>query len=273
MQTDVDRGELKMLVLFGDSFISESVKANPGNHPESDNIEDICDHPTWFEMLSGDLGTEYKTYGRPGSSFEYSSLKFFEYLTSADYDPNDQIVFVLTSGERSPVIAKDFNPEWAGWAFYKVYPELLDSKGRQLTSKLTASDEHYTKYKQFYRDWILLKNQDLIVAQRYFLLQTLHSLPNKTVSISVGKEESSIEKFFPIHGKFCLGRISVDEFSTGDIWEIVTKNAGRHDRRLNHLDKKNHDVLKDAVYAGLTGGNFSDFNAKSFHKNLFLLDR
>lgn len=271
MQTDVGRGELKMLVLFGDSFISESIKSNPGNHPESDNIEDICDHPTWFKMLSDDLGTEYTTYGRPGSSFEYSSLKFFEYLTSADYDPNDQIVFVLTSGERSPVIAKDFNPEWAGWAFYKVYPELLDSKGRQLTSKLTDSDEHYTKYKQFYRDWILLKNQDLIVAQRYFLLQTLHSLPNKTVSISVGEDEVSIEKFFPNHGKFLLGRISVDEFSTGDIWEIITKTAGRHDHRLNHLDKKNHNVLKDAVYTGLTGGNFSDFNTKSFHKNLFSL--
>ena len=260
-----------MLVLFGDSFISESYEAVPGTHPESDDIEDTCDHPTWFQMLSDDLGTEYKTYGKPGSSFEYSSLKFFEYLTSTDYDPNDQIVFVLTTGERSPVIAKDFRPEWAGWAIYKVYPELLDSNGRELTTKLTDSDEHYTRYKQFYRDWILLKNQDLIVAQRYFLLQTLHSLPNKTVSISVGDEESPLEKFFPNHAKFYLGRISVDEFSNDDIREITTKTAGRHDHRLNHLHEKNHNVLKEAVYAGLTGGNFSDFNAKSFHKKLFSL--
>jgi hypothetical protein len=260
-----------MLVLFGDSFIGESYHTNPENHPTADNTHDTCDHPTWFKMLSDDLGTEYKTYGKPGSSFEYSSLKFFEYLTSTDYNPNDQIVFVLTSGERSPVIAKDFNPEWAGWAIYKAYPELLDTKGRQLTDKLTESDEHYTRYKQFYRDWIMLKNQDLIVAQRYFLLQTLHSLPNKTVSISVGEEESSIEKFFPTHGKFLLGRISIDEFSSGNMWEITVKNAGRHDHRLNHLDEKNHIVLKEAVYAGLTDGNFSDFNTKSFHKNLFSL--
>ena len=260
-----------MLVLFGDSFISESYEAVPGTHPESDDIEYTCDHPTWFQMLSDDLGTEYKTYGKPGSSFEYSSLKFFEYLTSTDYDPNDQIVFVLTTGERSPVIAKDFLPEWAGWAIYKAYPELLDLKSRQLTEKLTGSDEHYTRYKQFYRDWIMLKNQDLIVAQRYFLLQTLHSLPNKTVSISVAQEESSIEKFFPNHGKFWLGRISVNEFSTENIWDIAMKNAGRHDRRLNHLDEKNHHVLRNAVYAGLTDGNFSDFNTKSFHKNLFTL--
>jgi hypothetical protein len=266
-----------MLVLFGDSFISESIEANPGihgfenpgTHPDVDNIEDACEHPTWFQMLSDDLGIEYKTYGKPGSSFEYSSLKFFEYLTSTDYNPNDQIVFVLTGAARSPVIAKDFRPEWAGWAIYKAFPELLDSKGRELTAKLTDSDEHYTRYKQFYRDWLLLKNQDLIVAQRYFLLQTLHSLPNKTVSISVGEDEVNIEKFFPTHGKFVLGRISIDEFSTGNMWEITTKNAGRYDHRLNHLNEINHRVLKDAVYAGLTDGNFSDFTTSSFHKNLF----
>ena len=258
-----------MLVLFGDSFISEPHQTNSHPLPVADNIGDWHDHPTWFKMLSDDLRTEYKTYGKHGSSFEYSSLKFFEYLSSADYDPNDQIVFVLTTTERSPVIAKDFLPEWACQASHKAYPELLDSKGRQRTEKLTASDEHYTKYKQFYRDWFLLKNQDLILAQRYFLLQTLHSLPNKTVSISVSDAEYSIEKFFPNHGKFRLGQISIEEFSGGNVRKASTKYAGLYDYRLNHLTKVNQQVLRNAVYSCLTEGNFSNFDQQSFYKNLF----
>jgi hypothetical protein len=261
-----------MLVLFGDSFISESYHKNTDTHPDAGNNEDACDHPTWFKMLSDDLGTEYKTYGRPGSSFEYSTLKFFEYLTSTDYDPTDQIVFAITTSERSPVITKEFLPEWAYLASYKAYPEHLDPISRQRTDKLTKSDEHYTRYKQFYRDWYLLKNQDLIVAQRYFLLQTLHSLPNKTVSISVSGAESSIAKFFPKHAKFSLGQISTEEFSDDDTLKTAKKCAGSYDHRLNHLDEKNHHVLRDAVYAGLTDNNFSDFNAKSFHKNLFSVE-
>jgi hypothetical protein len=256
-----------MLVLFGDSFISESsyIKMSPA---DSEKYPRASEHSTWFEMLSDDLGTEYKTYGKPGTSFEYSTLKFFEYLTSADYDPNDQIVFVLTTSERSPVIAKEFLPEWAYLANYKAYPEHLDKRSRQQMDKLTNADEHYTKFKQFYRDWYVLKNQDLIVAQRYFLLQALHGLPNKTVSISVSPAESSIAKFFPNHGKFCLWQASTEEISDGDIWEM-SKKQGPYDHRLNHLHEKNHHVLRDAVYAGLTGDNFSDFNATSFHKNLF----
>jgi len=253
-----------MLVLFGDSFISEPLMS------DSKKYHETVDHPTWFKMLSDELGTKYKTYGESGSSFEYSTLKFFEYLTSRDYDPNDQIVFVLTTSERSPVIASEFLPEWAYLANYKAYPEHLDSISRQKIDKITEADEHYTRYKQFYRDWFLLKNQDLIVAQRYFLLQTLHSLPNKTASISVGGAESSIAKFFPGHAKFSLMQISKEEISDGDIWDVV-KKLGERDYRLNHLCEKNHNVLKDAVYAGLTDGNFSEFNAQSFHKNLFSL--
>ena len=251
-----------MLVLFGDSFISEPLT------PDSKKYRETANHPTWFKMLSDDLGVEYKTYGETGSSFEYSTLKFFEYLTSKDYDPNDQIVFVLTTSERSPVIANDFLPEWAYLANYKAYPEHLDSTSRQKIDKITEADEHYTKFKQFYRDWFLLKNQDLLVAQRYFLLQTLHGLPNKTTSISVGGAESSIAKFFPKHSNFSLSQISKEEISDGDIWEII-KKLGEHDNRLNHLNEKNHHVLRDAVYSCLTGGDFSDFNAQSFHKKIF----
>jgi hypothetical protein len=265
-----------MLVLFGGSFVCEPYDTNPELHPVadivSDNIEDYdSDHLSWFKMLSDDLGTEYKTYGKPGISFEHSMLEFFEYLTSADYDSNDQIVFTLTASDRSPVISKEFRPEWAYLASYKIHPEQLNSTSRQLTGKLTSADEHYKRFNQFYKDWFLLKNQDLIVAQRYFLLQTLHSLPNKTVSISVGIAESSIAKFFPKHAKFNLGEISIEEICAGDLQDIVRKNAGRYDHRLNHLHEINHHVLKDIVYAGLTDDNFSNFNSKSFHKNIVSL--
>jgi hypothetical protein len=246
-----------MLVLFGDSFTSEP---DLSEHPST--------HATWFKMLADDLGIEYKTYGESGSSFEHSTLKFFEYLTSDNYDPNDQIVFVLTDGNRSPIIAKDFAPKWAALTQPKVFSPYLDAKSRQQISKLTDSDEHYTRFKNFYKDWFLLKNEDLILAQRYMLLQTLHSLPNKTVSISLGESEATIAKHFTKHAKFSLWQISTDEISDGGMWDYVKKH-GPHDLRLNHLHEKNHYVLKDAVYSYLNDENFSDFNAESFHKNLF----
>jgi hypothetical protein len=219
-------------------------------------------------MLSDDLGTEYKTYGEIGSSFEYSTLKFYEYLTSKEYNPNDYIVFVLTTDERSPVVAKDFLPGWAYLANYKVFPEHLDEPKRQHIDSLTDSDDHYNKYKNFYRDWFSIKNKDLILAQRYMLLQALHNLPNKTVSISVSNSETSMANHLPNHAQFSLLQISNDEIIDDDLWGIV-RAKGSYDRRLNHMQEKNHCVLRDAVYAGLTGGNFSDFNAQSFHKNLF----
>jgi len=247
-----------MLVLFGDSFISE---------PDSLADPKTSNHSTWFKLLADDLGIEYKTYGESGSSFEYSTLKFFEYLTGDSYDPNDQIIFVLTADNRSPIVAEEFVPKWAALTHSKVFSDRYDAESRQQLAKLTDSDEHYTRFKNFYKDWFLLKNQDLILAQRYMLLQTLHSLPNKTVSISVNDSEASVAKHFPKHATFSLWQISTDEISDGGIWEYVKKH-GPHDLRLNHLHEKNHYALKDAVYSYLTD-DCSDFSTQTFHKNLF----
>jgi hypothetical protein len=245
-----------MLILFGDSFASES------------KCPKTSSHSSWFKMLADDLGIEYKTYGESGYSFEYSTLKFFEYLTGDAYDPNDYIVFVLTAASRSPIITKDFVPNWAALAYHKVWPEFIDAGIQQQIDKLTDSDEHYTRFRQFYRDWFLLQNQDLISAQRYMLLNTLHSLPNKTVSISIDLDnEASIAKNFPKHAEFSLLQISSDEIIDGDIWDYIRKYG--EDNRLNHLHEKNHYVLKDAVYSCLTDDNFSGFNAQSFYKKLF----
>jgi hypothetical protein len=254
-----------MLVLFGDSYVSEP---KPPSEPKSPEYPKSANHSPWFKMLADDLGIEYKTYGESGSSFEYSTLKFFEYLTGNDYNPSDYIVFVLTRNDRSPVVAREFPPKWAALTSQKIYPEYLDAGLRQQINKLTDSDEHYTRFKQFYRDWYLLQNQDLILAQRYMLLRTLHNLPNKTVSISVDYSEASIATHFPKHANFSLLHVNNDEISDGGIREYARK-YGTEDFRLNHLHEKNHHVLKDALYACLTDDNFSDFNGSSFHKNLF----
>jgi hypothetical protein len=246
-----------MLVLFGDSFTAEW-PSDPKN----------ATHSTWFKMLADRLGIEYKTYGERGTSFEYSTLKFFEYLTGDDYDPNDQIIFVLTDSYRSPVVAEEFVPMWAAFTFSKVFPEYFEAAPRQMIANLSESNEHYNRFKNFYKDWFLLKNQDLISAQRYMLLHTLHSLPNNTVSISVDVDEASIAKHFPKHANFSLIEVSGNEFSDGTLWDFITK-YGPDDFRLNHLHEKNHHVLTDAVYAYLTDDNFLDFSTSSFHKNLF----
>jgi hypothetical protein len=240
-----------MLIVFGDSFASDWEG----------------EYPSWFKLLATELQTEFKTYGVVGSSFEYSSLKFFEYLTSPEYDPTDQIIFVLTTAYRSPVISSDFSPQWAALLNAKVFNNQLDKESQTQVAKLTDSDEHYRRFSAFYKDWILLQNMDLILAQRYMLLNTLHNLPNNTASISVGDTEHSIAKKFKNHATMSLLEVSTNEIVDGDAWNYI-KKYGPHDHRTNHLSEQNHHVLKNIMYSCLTDGDCSRFSVDSFQKNL-----
>lgn len=243
-----------MLVLFGDSFASEWHEG---------------DHDTWFKMLADELGTNYKTYGVHGSSFEYSTLKFFEYLNSEDYSPEDQIVFVLTSTVRSPVIADDFVPRWAALTYGKVFYEEQTEKFKKQLDKITEPDQHFNRFKNFYKDWFILQNDDLLLAQRYMLLSALHNLPNKTVSISGWDIETPIAKQFPNHINCLLWEASNNEIVNGTIWDFMAKHG--RDFRMNHFEKENHSILKDAVHSYLNE-NPLEFNVDSFKKDIFTLD-
>jgi hypothetical protein len=243
-----------MLVLFGDSFASEWHEG---------------DHTPWFKMLAEELGTTYKTYGVHGSSFEYSTLKFFEYLNSDEYSPDDHIVFVCTSTIRSPVIAEDFVPRWAALAYGKVFRDEQSEKYRNQLDKIKEPDEHFNRFKNFYKDWFLLQNDDLILAQRFMLLSTLHSLPNKTVSISGWDTETPIAKSFDKHINCLLWEASNNEIADGSIWDFMGKHG--RDFRMNHFEEQNHHVLKDATYSYLTG-NPVEITVDSFQKNIFTLN-
>lgn len=243
-----------MLVLFGDSFASEWHEG---------------EHDTWFKMLADDLGTTYKTYGEHGSSFEYSTLKFYEYLISDEYNPEDQLVFVLTSTVRSPVINKDFLPRWAALTYGKVFYEDQSPKFQKQLDRITEPDDHFNRFKNFYKDWFLLQNDELILAQRYMLLSTLHSLPNKTVSISGWETETSVAHKFENHINCLLWQASNNEISDGTIWDFIAKHG--RDFRMNHFNQQNHYILKDAVYSYLTGHPIS-FDVDSFQKNVFKLN-
>lgn len=242
-----------MLVLFGDSFVSEW-----------DNGE----HDSWFAMLAKELKTTYKTYGVLGSSFEYSTLKFFEYLQSDEYNPDDYIVFVLTATVRSPIISEDFEPRWAALTYGKVFYEDQSAIFKKRLDKITETDEHFNRFKNFYRDWFILQNNDLILAQRYMLISALHSLPNKTVSISGWDTETPIANKFVNHINCLLWQASDKEIADGTVWDLLVKYG--LDFRMNHFKQQNHYVLKDAVYSYLTG-NPIKIDDDSFHKNILTL--
>jgi len=244
-----------MLVLFGDSFVSEWHEGN---------------HTPWFKMLADELGTTYKTYGVHGSSFEYSTLKFFEYLNSDEYSPDDQIVFVLTSTVRSPVVAEDFNPRWAAITYAKVFYDQQSATYKKQLDKITDPDEHFDRFRSFYKDWFLLQNDDLILAQRYMLLAALHALPNKTVSISGWETETPVSHHFADHINCLLWVASDNEVEDGSIWDFIATHG--RDFRMNHLHEDNHYILKDAVYSQMnTGAN--DLTVDSFNKNLYRLKK
>ena len=242
-----------MLVLFGDSFASDWHEG---------------EHTPWFELLAQDLNTTHKTYGVHGSSFEYSTLKFFEYINSDEYSPDDYIVFILTSTVRSPVVADDFVPRWAALTYPKVFYDQQNAGYKKQLDKITEPDEHFNRFKNFYKDWFLLQNDNLILAQRYMLLAALHALPNRTVSLSGWDTETSISHKFDNHLNCLLWQASDNEIVDGSVWDFMTKHG--RDFRKNHLHESNHTILKDAVYSQLVHGK-SDLTLDSFNKNIYTL--
>lgn len=239
-----------MLVLFGDSFAS---------------VVPDGDYQTWFEMLADKLGVAYKSYAIRGSSFEYSTLKFYEYLQS-DWSPDDIIIFVLTSANRSPVVSSDFDPSWAALTTGKVFYDTLSARDKKLIDALSESNEHYTQYKQYYRDWVILQNDDLVLAQRFMLLKCLHSLSNKTISISGWEIERKIPTHFENHINGSLSEVAANEITTRKILDLVEKYG--KDFRRNHLHESNHCILSDLIYKKLIGEEV-EFSTELFHKNLY----
>lgn len=243
-----------MLVLFGDSFASV--------HPTGPN-------KTWFELLAEKLGINYKSYAVDGSSFEYSTLKFYEYLQT-DWSPDDIIIFILTSITRSPVIKDDFNPSCAAamglLASGITLPDTRSFRDPHVLDVKEKSHRHFVKYKHYYTEWLNLQNEDLILAQRFMLLKCLHSLSNKTLSISGWEFERKISDNFADHINASLSSISLDEIKNGNILDFVNKHG--RDFRRNHLHEHNHHVLSDLIYKKLTGEDI-EFSTELFHKNVY----
>lgn len=239
-----------MLILFGDSFASDLP---------------ISEHKTWFEMLAEQLGVEYKSYAVNGSSFEYSTLKLYEYLQS-DWSPDDIIIFVLTSTNRSPVVSEDFDPGWGALTMGKVFYDTFSSRDKHLLDVRPESTEHFTRHKQYYKDWFELQNDDLILAQRFMLLKCLHSLSNRTISISGWDFERKIADQFQDHINGELHQIAANEIRNGDILDFIEKHGV--DFRRNHMHESNHQVFASLLYQKLSGENI-DFTTEKFHKNLY----
>lgn len=239
-----------MLVLFGDSFVSEW---------------DSSDHPSWFDLLAKELNTTYKTYGTRGSSFEYSTLMFYQYLMN-DYDSEDVIVFVLTSPNRSPVVTDEFDPSWAAQAYGKVFYKEQNSRDKKIIDGLSDSSEHYNRYRTYYKDWFMLQSNDLILAQRYVLLTALHSLSNKTVSLSGWDTELPISNKFNNHLSASLWQAAENQITDGHFVDLLSKHG--RDFRQNHFHEENHIILKNGVYSCLTDGD-TTLTVDSFAKNLY----
>ena len=84
------------LVLFGDSFCAE-YEATQGKD-------------TWWKDVAKTLGLGINNYGVRGTSLNYSTVKYYEYLQNS-YSADDIIIFVVTSSGRSPLVHPDFLPE------------------------------------------------------------------------------------------------------------------------------------------------------------------
>lgn len=202
------------LIVFGDSFVSHERKKD-------------FSFPFWTEQLAEKLDVSLVVHGKGGTNLNWSLLNYHNYIKN-DYNEEDIILFVVTSGSRLPYVHPDFNTLNA-----------FNWQTQEDQELLTAG-----------RMWVKFYNEEIHQAHTYLLRQALENLPNTTMMLSGFRDSTENNRdSFSIHvGGAPLIEISLNEIS------LVGKERDRNrvDPRANHFHELNHRILADDLYSMLT---------------------
>lgn len=253
---------MKKLVVFGDSF------ANYSKGPASGDI--TC---SWTSDLAERLGIPLLMYGIAGSSLSYSLHMFFEYYASAEFDPEDYIIF-LTSEPVSRSYTKTM-----------THPSLGVAPGALNNPYYTKAEQRWIKNNIKSLVWYQMScanqglNFDLVQVFSTLKVWSETHLTNKLLIIRVfgiyaddhidalNNVIKPTDNFFPIISREnSLFKISIDEFASEDLFNDC---IGGNDPRMNHFSKVNREILIKLVFEIFKTNSVDTFSSSHFIKNIY----
>jgi hypothetical protein len=217
------------LVLFGDSY----------------SIEYEYDEHCWYNKLSQLLlipKDKILNFAKKGSSFEYSTLKLFDYLHSDAYSKKDLICFVPTAFGRNPIVGTSIDPESA--FFLKEF-----LAGRY--DKKIRFHAHYYEHKEFYQTLFNFASEELFQSQMFNVAMTLKLLPNMTLMIPAFNNYFAGNKHLVNTDNFLLVdlelfKIDRDEIDSAEYYDLRYFFKG--DPRYCHMTKTNNLILANQLH-------------------------
>ena len=226
------------LVLFGDSFCAE--------------YENTANKNTWWKQVANQKNMCIKNYAVRGSSLNYSIVRYYEYLNT-EYSPEDNIIFIVTSSARSPIVHKDFPPECAA-ILQMFHMQGFKFEQRNLPPSLV---KHFTDNRSFYEIWYRFYNLDQHLSQVSLVREALNGLSNKKLLINAFDEATNREfsRKYDFHLDGDMNNISVSEFVTH--FDYIRSRDRLIDDRANHLSEDNHSIFSDYIIKSLDGNHRS----------------
>jgi hypothetical protein len=235
---------MKKIVGFGDSFIA----------PRRDN---------WLATVGEILNLPVLNYGISGSSLSYSMVAFADYTVSAEYDPEDIIIFVPT--EDSRIYTDDMpNPDMG--MFYK-WPHLYGDL-EWVNENLEGSLWHVKKVLDpkinfemiktlcFFQLWAMTHPNTVLVKSIYYS----YSRSKDFMSQLFSTENFLLINDHPLH------ELSVSEFSDHRLFLDAIKTR---DIRTNHLCKENRNTLARLLANVISSNSIEEYDASQFVTGVF----
>ncbi len=223
------------LIIFGDSFAQDEHR-----------------QWQWFKQLASDLKVNNLiNYAKAGSSLEYSYNKLFNYLEySNDYNESDIIIFLATSGVRSPIVHDEYEPAWASYVHH-----MAKSRMPKMEESERKLNEHYESHQQYYRTLVKYNNNNSNKSKHFVIASTLHNLPNKVLYLLCIDKLYDLKTFntFFTRQNMIIPRINLINVSKNEI-EDSEFFPYPWDYRMNHITKENHKILAFQAYNTITSG-------------------
>ena len=230
---------MKKLVIFGDSFGCADIV-----------FKEYC-IVTWPALLSTDLGVELLNYSIAGTGAEYALCKFYEYLTSNNYDESDSVIFILSSVNRVTVQQSIESPRFAEAIGLSFFSRPRDPKARlwyednkEHLQWLLKTTPHEVPYIREHAYLLLVKSLlDMYFVNRSIVLPAFDLLKyQKSIPLAVPGRTAASNMPKVVEYPISLNTISRMEFVDGATATAYFKQYFC-DFRLGHLTDKNHSIV------------------------------
>jgi hypothetical protein len=243
---------MKKLIVYGDSYAQEQQDSSL----------------SWVSLLAAKLDLPLINRAIGGSSIEYSIKTFIKDKISKILEPDDIIIFVVTSPGRQHLKYQVKYPSTASVFRYETF-----------THKYPIEHINYYNLNKNYIKWFEdNKDEDIFKLNALSYVHMLNNYArnnptNTFVVLSMSGLLNVID--IPILDNFIIPNISLkkisdDEFKYPVNFNYFTKKV-KIDPRYNHLTIPNLHILTDLIYNSIINKDYSNIRSDKFIKNI--LDR